>query len=200
MLTACGSEPAAPSANAAQNEAKQTEVQVFENVFACAKTTGKTRDECDAMHAEAVAKADEEAPRFAALADCETEYGAGKCVESGVGEEEQVQAGQRHFSPFVVAWYSSNKRASGPLFNSKSGGYQSANGVSLSLAGSPGLYTISNRAFERPKSAPKIKPASRVAKKGGVGGRNGVWNLSDRNGGSSKKAPDAVVAAPSEGS
>ncbi|MDA9918582.1 DUF1190 domain-containing protein [Erythrobacter sp.] len=184
MLTACGSEPVVPAANASPKDANQTDVQVFENIFACAKTTGQTREECDAMRQEALAKADEEAPRFAALQDCESEYGEGKCVESGVNEE--TRSGRGHFSPFVVAWFSRSKSASGPLFNNKAGGYQSANGSRVSFAGSPGKYTTSNRAFERPKSVPKVKPASRLAAKGGFGGRNASWNLSDRNGGSSK--------------
>lgn len=189
MLSACGGDPVAPAANASQKEANQTEVQVFENVFACAKATGKTREECDTMRQEALAKADEEAPRFAALQDCEAQYGAGKCVEAGVNEE--TRSGRGHFSPFVVAWFSRSNKASGPLFNNKAGGYQSANGARLSFAGSPGKYTTSNRAFERQKSVPKVKPASRLAAKGGFGGRTGSWNLADRNGGSSKSRNSA---------
>lgn len=186
MLSACGGEPAAPSAKAAKGE--QVEVEVYDNVFACAKITGKSREECETMREEAIAQAEEDAPRFAAIQDCEAEYGAGKCVENGFGEtvgegeeQQQVRSGRGHYSPFVIAWFSSsNKNA--PLFNSKSGGYQTANGSRLSYAGGPGKYVASNRAFERRKSVPKVKPASRLAAKGGFGGRSGAWNLSDRNG------------------
>lgn len=191
MLSACGGEAAAPAANAAQKDANQTEVQVYENIFACAKETGKTREECDAMREEAMAKADEEAPRFAALQDCEAEYGEGKCVES--------RSGRSHFSPFVVAWFSSNKNANAPLFNNKAGGYQSANGSRVSFAGNPGKYTTSNRAFERPKSVPKVKPASRIAAKGGFGGRSTGWNISDRNGGSDKNKSGGGSSSRSKG-
>lgn len=189
MLSACGGEPAAPSAKAA-GKSEQVEMQVFDNVFACVKVTGKTREECDTMRQEAIAKAEHDAPRFAALQDCEAQYGAGKCVENGFGEvrgegeeQQQVRSGRGHYSPFVVAWFSSGNN-NAPLFNSKRGGYQTANGTRLSFAGAPGKYVASNRAFERAKSVPKIKPASKLAARGGFGGRNGAWNLSDRNGGS----------------
>ncbi|MEL6528349.1 MAG: DUF1190 domain-containing protein [Pseudomonadota bacterium] len=189
MLTACGSEPESPELAAA--DANTEEVQVFENVFACAKATGKTTEECGEMRAEAMKVAAEEAPRFAALEDCEAEYGAGQCMRAEQATEqsadtqpqEEVGSGRSHFSPFIVAWYSrSNGRDSAPLFKSKAGGFQSANGSRLGYAGAPGKYYASNRAMERAKTVPKVKPASKLAKSGGFGSRNKSWNLADRNG------------------
>ena len=182
MLSACG-ENSAPAANAAVKVPK-TEVQVFENSFVCAKVTGKSREECDTMRTEALALSKREAPRFEAIQDCEARFGEGQCVEDGVGEPEGDQYarhGRSHFSPFVIAWFSrSNSNA--PLFSDKRGGYQTANGTRLSYAGSPGKYVATNRAFERAKSVPSIKPASKLAKKGGFGERTRSWNLADRNG------------------
>lgn len=187
MLTACGEGDAVPAANAAQNAAKPAdaeEVQVYENVFDCAKQTGKSRDECAAMQAEAAGRAAEEAPRFAALEDCEAEYGQGQCVKSG---EEASSGHRRHFSPFIVGWFSSNKSAGNtPLFKSRAGGFQTANGMRLGYAGAPGKYYASGRAMERAKTVPKVKPASKLAKSGGFGSRAGSWNLSDRNGGGTR--------------
>ncbi|MFL0357125.1 DUF1190 domain-containing protein [Erythrobacter sp. GH1-10] len=180
MLSACGG-GGAPSANAKDSD--KTEVQVFENAFVCAKVTGKSREECDEMRDEAIARAEQEAPRFEALQDCESEYGAGQCVENGVGEE-QAQSGRRHYSPFVVAWFSSKGNSSAPLFKSKAGGYQTANGARLGYAGAPGKYFASNRAMERVKSVPKVKAASKLAKAGGFGTRNGSWSLASRDGAS----------------
>lgn len=185
MLTACGSEPAATEVAAA--DANAEEVQVFENVFACAKATGKTTEECGEMREEAMDVAAKDAPRFAALEDCEAEYGAGQCMRADQAKEqqaeEQARSGRSHFSPFIVAWYSrSNGKGSAPLFNSKAGGFQSANGSRLGYAGSPGKYFASNRAMERAKSVPKVRPASKLAKSGGFGSRNKSWNLADRNG------------------
>ncbi|MEM7665700.1 MAG: DUF1190 domain-containing protein [Pseudomonadota bacterium] len=191
MLSACGSDPAenaGPAGDVANSS--DAEVQVFENVFACAKVTGKTTEECAEMREEAIAVAHQDAPRFAALEDCEAEYGAGQCMQADQASEQPVEeharSGRTHFSPFVVAWFS---RGSGgknaPLFNSKAGGYQSANGSRLGYAGAPGKYYASNRAMERAKSVPKVKPASKMAKAAGFGSRNTSWSLADRNGGTS---------------
>lgn len=198
MLSACGGEPAAPAANATDVKSDLAEVQVFENVFACAKVTGKTVDQCQTMRDEAIAKAKTEAPRFEAIQDCESQYGQGQCVSNGV-DEEFSRSERRHFSPFVVAWFSNSNKSNGPLFRSKAGGYQSANGARLSYAGAPGKYTTSNRAFERAKSVPKIKPASRLAKKGGFGGRTTGWAVADRNGAKSGKTSGGSTAGGSKG-
>ncbi|WP_298465090.1 DUF1190 domain-containing protein [uncultured Erythrobacter sp.] len=184
MLSACGSD--APETGGDVADANAEEVQVFENVFACAKVTGKTTQECSEMREEAIAVAAKEAPRFAALQDCEAEYGAGQCVEADkAGDqpvEEQARSGRSHFSPFVVAWFSrGDKAGNSPLFKSKAGGFQSANGARLGYAGAPGKYFASNRAMERAKSVPKVKPASKMAKAAGFGSRNKSWNLADRN-------------------
>lgn len=191
MLSACGGDSGEAEGDVA--DANAEEVQVFENVFACAKVTGKSTQECTEMREEAITVAEQEAPRFAALADCEAEYGAGQCVEADkVSEqpaEEQVRSGRTHFSPFVVAWFSrSDTSKSTPLFKSKAGGFQSANGARLGYAGAPGKYLASSRAMERAKSVPKVKPASKMAKAAGFGSRNKSWNLADRNGKSSASA------------
>ena len=173
MLTACGGD-AAPDASKAMAEGpKDNEVQVFQNVFACSKSTGKSREECEAMRKEAADKAAKEAPRYQAKQDCEAEWGEGQCAANEVakaGEEETTR--RRSFSPFIVAWFSSSKRGTGPLFNSRSGGYQTANGARLGYGGAPGKYMASDRAFERRKSVPKIKPASKMAIASGFGSRN----------------------------
>ena len=143
MLSACG-ENSAPAANASA-KSTQAEVQVYENSFVCAKLTGKTREECDVMRDEALALAKQEAPRFEAIQDCEAQYGAGQCVEDGAGEtapREQVSHGRSHFSPFIVAWFSRGN-SNAPLFSSKNGGYQTANGTRLSFAGAPAKYLAS---------------------------------------------------------
>ena len=184
MLTACGSEPAAEAPPLAESD--KHEVEVFENVFACAKATGKTREECDSMREEAAQRAAEEAPRFASLEDCEAEYGAGQCVSDAADTGEEQTRRRSHFSPFIVAWFSSSRNGNAPLFKSPNGGYQTANGARLGYGGAPGKYVTSSRAFERAKSVPKVKPASKMAKAGGFGSRSGSWALADRNGGSSK--------------
>ena len=185
MLSACGSD-AAPDANTiAVAEEGKNEVQVFENVFACAKATGNTTEECEEMRTEASERAAKDAPRFAALQDCETEYGEGQCVQA---DGQEAGSERRHFSPFIVAWFSSKRHGNAPLYKSAGGGFQTANGSRLGYGGAPGKYIASNRAVERAKSVPKTKPASKMAKAGGFGSRNSSWALADRNGGDSDKS------------
>lgn len=171
MLSACGGDPA-PSAQAAASDGpKDVELQVFENVFACAKATGKTTKECEDMRAEAQKIAAKDAPRFEAKEDCEAVYGPGQCVQDAPAEGEQQTSGRRsHFSGFIVAWFSSKKDGkTGPLYKSTAGGYQTANGSRLGYGGQPGKYMAAGRALERAKSVPKIKPASQMARAAGFG-------------------------------
>ncbi|MDY7098757.1 MAG: DUF1190 domain-containing protein [Pseudomonadota bacterium] len=175
VLSACGSDPAPEVGKSLAEGPKTNEVQVFENVFACAKATGKSREECETMRKEAADKAAKEAPRYQAKQDCEAEWGEGKCAANDVASnttEESSSSGRRHFSPFIVAWFSSSKKGTGPLYSSRNGGYQTANGARLGYGGAPGKYMASDRAFERTKSVPKVKPASKMAIASGFGSRN----------------------------
>lgn len=190
LLSGCGEASAEQTVAPMQVANAETgqEVQVFENVFACAKETGLSREECADMREEAVATAKEEAPRFEALADCEAQYGAGKCVEEGVGQQET--SGRRsHFSPFVAAflWSRSNPRPV-PAFSAPGGGYQTSRGVRLGYAGSPGKYYAGARAFEKARSIPKVKAASAMAKAGGFGEKSRGWSVSSRTGAAGSKA------------
>lgn len=167
MLSACGGDPA-PSAQAAVSDGpKDVELQVFENVFACAKATGKTTKECEDMRAEAQKIAAKDAPRFEAKEDCEAAYGPGNCVQE---EGQEQTSGRRSYSGFIVAWFSSKKDGkTGPLYKSTAGGYQTANGSRLGYGGQPGKYMAAGRALERAKSVPKVKPASQMARAAGFG-------------------------------
>ncbi|MEP1421016.1 MAG: DUF1190 domain-containing protein [Erythrobacter sp.] len=169
MLSACGGDPA-PSAQAAGSEGpKDVELQVFENVFACSKATGKTTKECEEMRADAQKIAAKDAPRFEAKEDCEAVYGPGQCVQDTPPEDEQT-SGRRHYSGFIVAWFSTKKDGkTGPLYKSTAGGYQTANGSRLGYGGQPGKYMAAGRALERAKSVPKVKPASQMARTAGFG-------------------------------
>ena len=187
LLAGCGDGDPVPAANAAQSFSKPKdaqEVRVYENVFECAKLTGLTREQCGDMRSAAIARAADEAPRFAAIQDCEEEFGAGQCMQEGGAQNER----RRHFSPFVIAWISGAKnRDPAPLFKSKAGGFQAANGMRLGYAGAPGKFYASARSLERAKSIPAIKPASKMAKEAAFGTRaTKSWNLADRDGGKGK--------------
>lgn len=170
MLGACGGDPAPAAKANAPEEKLDVELQVFENVFACAKATGLSKEECENMRQEAAEVAKSDAPRFEAKEDCEEVYGAGQCVQESPPADEQSNARRSHFSPFIVAWFSSKKEGvTGPLYKSTGGGYQTANGSRLGYGGEPGKYLASGRAMERAKSVPKLKPASEMARQAGFG-------------------------------
>lgn len=202
-LAACGGGDGAPAANAAAKD-KKVEVQVFDNVIACAEDAGRTREQCESMRNEALTHASNEAPRFEALHDCESQYGPGQCVENGFGEargldRHEVRLEPRSYSPFVNAWFS-YASSNTPLFKSKDGGYQTANGTRLAATEVQGRYYASNRALERVTVLPEVKPASRVSTKRDAGRRNGTWKLSDRSGGSSILPARAASSAAAQGS
>ncbi|UAB79475.1 DUF1190 domain-containing protein [Erythrobacter sp. SCSIO 43205] len=170
MLTACGGDPA-PAAKAADPQDKlDVEIEVYENVFACAKATGKTTKECEEMRAEAQAIAAKDAPRFEAKEDCEAVYGAGNCVQETSEQTSHARSTRIPFTPFLAAWYSSKRDGkTGPLFKSGSNGYQTANGSRVGYGGQPGKYLASARGMERAKSVPKVKAASDMARAAGFG-------------------------------
>jgi uncharacterized protein YgiB involved in biofilm formation len=168
-LSGCGSNAEKAAPVVAEGETRE-ELDVFENVFACSKKTGKTIEECEAMRAEAAKVAAADAPRYQAKQDCEADYGPGNCVQAEGGQGEEQTSGRRaHFSPFIVAWFSSKSGQHGPLFRNNTGGYQTANGSRVGYGGAPGKYFSSNRAMERARSVPKIKPASQMAIANGFG-------------------------------
>ncbi len=191
MLSGCGEAEASTQTPQLQVADKGEKVEVFENVFTCAKVTGKTREECADMREQAVAAAAEEAPRFEALADCEEQYGQGKCMEAGepaantASNESQHRS---HFSPFIAAfiWSKSSSRPA-PVFSAPGGGYQTGRGVRLGYGGAPGKYFAGSRPFEKARTIPKVKAASAAAKTamGGFGEKSRGWNLNSRSGGSS---------------
>ena len=186
MLSACGGDPA-PAAKAADpKDNLDVEIEVYENVFACAKATGKTTKECEEMRAEAQKIAAKDAPRFEAKEDCEAVYGPGNCVQE---ESSEQASGRRSYSGFIVAWFSRGKDGkTGPLFKSTAGGYQTANGSRVGYGGQPGKYLASARGMERAKSTPKMKPASDMARaagfgKPGYGAKSGDFGRNKASGG-----------------
>lgn len=139
MLSGCGEAEATPAAPSQTVASKGEEVAMFENVFTCAKETGKTREECADLRKEAAAIAAKEAPRFEALSDCEEQYGEGKCVagaEEGTPGEEHHR---RHFSPFIAGfiWGNSSSRPA-PVYSSRGGDIRPAAGCALAMPGHRG--------------------------------------------------------------
>ena len=205
MLSACGGDPAPAAKAAAPNEKLDVEIEVYENVFACAKATGKTTKECEEMRAEAQAVAAKDAPRFEAKEDCEAVYGPGQCVQETSERTSNARGARVPFTPFLAAWYSSKRDGkTGPLFKSGSNGYQTANGSRVGYGGQPGKYLASARGMERAKSVPKVRAASDVAKaagfgKPGYGKKSGDFGRTKASGGGSNGSNAGSTSSRSKG-
>lgn len=68
---------------------------IYENVNACVAANVLTRDQCEAEFAAAREKHLNEAPRFSAQRDCETQYGSGQCQPATIG-------GTSYFLPIMA--------------------------------------------------------------------------------------------------
>lgn len=68
---------------------------IYENVNACVAANVLTRDQCEAEFAAAREKHLNEAPRFSAQRDCETQYGSGQCQPATI-------AGTSYFLPIMA--------------------------------------------------------------------------------------------------
>lgn len=196
LLAACGSEAdvAGQAGKLVGASTKGAEkVALVDNVFACKSQLGLSEEACRKQQDAALAEAKRTAPRFQGLADCEKQWGEGKCVEEKEEEEGQSSSGHHHhrsyFSPFVTGYIlgKMNSKTPTPVYSAPGGGYQTANGWRLGYAGQPGKYYSNSRAVERPRSIPKVKPASAMARASGFGApnRTGGWKLASRSGGSS---------------
>jgi uncharacterized protein YgiB involved in biofilm formation len=68
---------------------------IYENVNACVAANVLTRDQCEAEFAAAREKHLNEAPRFSAQRECETQYGSGQCQPATI-------AGTSYFLPVMA--------------------------------------------------------------------------------------------------
>ncbi|MEZ5744222.1 MAG: DUF1190 domain-containing protein [Sphingomonadaceae bacterium] len=169
-LSGCSNAPAEPPQPSVAEGGKP--VEVYENIFDCVKKSGKDEAECRDAYEQAQEASKEEAPRFAAVEDCEQEWGMGGCVE------QTDEEGREHYAPFsrgfvFIAWSSGSTPSYRPLYGRPGeSGFRAANGMRLGYGGAPGKYVASSRAFEKPKSVPKVKAASALASRGGFGERS----------------------------
>jgi uncharacterized protein YgiB involved in biofilm formation len=77
---------------------KEDEVVTFGNEAECAQVGGRTPEDCRAALAQAQAEHAKAAPRYEALADCETQHGAGRCEPGS-----RVGAGS-YFVPAMIGF------------------------------------------------------------------------------------------------
>lgn len=172
MLAGCGSDPA--PAPAPKDNSPKTDVFAFDNAFDCKAKAGMTLEECNDARTQAIAAGEKTAPRFEAIEDCESSWGAGGCVE-----QKATTGGGSFFVPFMAGFMISNLIGGGkkqflPLYRrSGSQNFATAKGDELQQGKRPGSYRLGRAAFGMAAAAfhegreNKVKKASALASRGG---------------------------------
>ncbi|TKB51680.1 DUF1190 domain-containing protein [Ferrimonas aestuarii] len=111
-LTGCSPEP------------MQETAQVYKDVTECIQVNPDQAQLCESVFGEALAIAEETAPQFASLADCELEFGADQCMAGG-SDNDNADSGGGWFMPMMYGYMlgnmlSGSKRyKTAPVYSSK---------------------------------------------------------------------------------
>jgi uncharacterized protein YgiB involved in biofilm formation len=158
LLTACG-EP-------------ETPVTLYDNVDQCIAAKQITADECTTAFNNAVTEHKRVAPRYTAIAECEKDFGAGRCEPI-----DQRSAGIGPFIPFMagyaLGWYGNRPSYTvvQPLYHSTYGGYSNSSGTII--ARNSGTTSVAKSAMDPPARAVTMSRAgfgSSASAKGSWGG------------------------------
>ncbi|MBL8300578.1 MAG: DUF1190 domain-containing protein [Rhodanobacteraceae bacterium] len=155
----------------------QDEAVLYKDVAECVAGARLTEDQCKAAFDNAKNEHQRVAPRYTSQADCETDFGAGKCQSISQGAGAGMQ-----FIPLMAAYalgyYAGrpNYYQSQPLYYSytsfgSSGGYVNSGGNQISR--STGTAMVSRSAMETPTRAVTMSRSgfgSSASAKGGWGG------------------------------
>jgi len=79
LMTACGE--------------KKEDASVFESIEQCVQTGQYNQVQCQQLYEQAKVEHKDVAPKFDSLADCEAEFGVGRCEEPGGGEVASADTG-----------------------------------------------------------------------------------------------------------
>ena len=150
-LTACG-------------ESEQ-QAGVFSSVSECVRSGVYTKEQCDAAAKQAREQHPKVAPKYKSVADCEADFGAGKCQEAPY----RTSSGGLVWMPFLVGYMMASRMGpagrfgSQPLYRSKDdpGRFRTAN--NQPIPGKTGIVKV-------PASATR-PPANRLytSRRGGFG-------------------------------
>jgi len=179
MLAGCGSDPAPPPAP--KDNSPKTDVFAFDNAFDCKAKAGMTLDECNDARSQAIAAGEKTAPRFEAIEDCETDWGAGGCVE-----QKATTGGGSYFVPFMAGFMISNLIGGGkkqflPLYRrAGSQNFATAAGNELQPGKKAGSYRLGRAAFRLAAVAVEAHHEAKVRKASALASRGGFTKPSER--------------------
>ncbi len=126
---------------------------VYDSVDSCKASGTISAEQCEASYAQAKTEHERVAPRYMSLADCEKDFGEGKCTAPS-----NAQPGMSSYIMPMMAGYmlsnalrrndtgggNSTPGFSQPLYRTQNSGYQTAGGALVAQA--PGAVTVSKSA------------------------------------------------------
>lgn len=126
----------------------ETDANVFETVEQCAQSGEYTKEECDTYFKEAMAAHQQSSPKYQSQADCEAEFGEGRCnqgPEISVDGSDGVAHHSHSYVP-LAAGFLVGAAIAQPLYrtyqNRSYGSFTTYNGVSVgSSTGRTRLYS-----------------------------------------------------------
>lgn len=152
-----------------------TETFTYATVDACVAARVYTPEACKKGFDEARAQTDKVAPKFAAKADCEEEFGQDQCgpAPASTGSNSTATSSTTSsFMPFMVGYlmgksFSNGSIANQPLYRSRSGGYFTAGGTEVTKK-------LGTATKVRPSTVGAPKATTTTLGRGGFGaGRGG---------------------------
>ncbi|MCH9672686.1 MAG: DUF1190 domain-containing protein [Gammaproteobacteria bacterium] len=128
---------------------------LYESIEGCVADLNE-RKYCEDAFADAKAQHAEVAPQFANLADCEAEFGAGKC---GSGEQTgSSEAGGGYFFPFFMGYMLARTMTPGlgaqPVYKSGKGAWKTPGGTVAGL--STGATSVAKNSMTPARSRTKV--------------------------------------------
>lgn len=127
------------------------EVAIFENIEQCENEVGFDRDTCEANFRKAQAEHVRVSPKYAAVEDCEADFGAEQCETA----PQQTTSGGSVFMPLMMGYMmgsmmSGSRAATQPLYRSKDDPGNFRTGDNRKVGGRTGIAKVPAQVAKAP--------------------------------------------------
>ncbi|QQP90274.1 DUF1190 domain-containing protein [Skermanella sp. TT6] len=152
---------------------ERVETQVYETVEQCLANVEEHPDDCRRDFESARAAHAEAAPRYASRADCEAEFGDGRCEAGPTGQQAEAGQGGSFFMPVMMGYMLGNALGRTgvaaqplyrPLVNGTPGSFRTPGNVDV--GSSVGRTSVRPAAVNAP-----VANAGQAVSRGGFGAR-----------------------------
>ena len=130
----------------------QVDASIYESVDQCIRAPGMTSDQCEASFKEAQTQHAAVAPKYAVEADCQADFGAGKCEEAPY----KTSSGGSVFMPLMMGYMMGsmlggrNSMMSQPLYKSAQSPNNFRTAENRNVGAKTGLTKVAQTATNRP--------------------------------------------------